>query len=72
MGIELLSGQGFDSNLPHGILLNETAAHFFGTEDLIGRTLTSSQGEGDPMTVIGIVEDFHFVKTCAIPWGRLF
>ena len=61
MGIELLSGQGFDSNLPHGILLNETAAHFFGTEDLIGRTLTSSQGEGDPMTVIGIVEDFHFV-----------
>ena len=60
MGIELLSGQGFDSNLSHGILLNEAAAHFFGTEDLIGRTLTSSQGEGDPMTVIGIVEDFHF------------
>ncbi len=60
MGIELLSGQGFDSNLPHGVLLNETAARFFGTEDLIGRTLTASQGDDEPMTVIGIVEDFHF------------
>ena len=58
MGIEVLSGQGFDPNLPHGVLLNETAAHFFGPEDLTGRTLT---GPGDePMTVIGIVKDFHF------------
>ena len=40
MGIEVLSGQGFDPNLPHGVLLNETAARFFGPEDLIGRTLT--------------------------------
>ena len=59
MGIEVLSGQGFDPNLPHGVLLNETAAHFFGPEDLIGRTLT---GPGDePITVIGVVKDFHFV-----------
>ena len=58
MGIEVLSGQGFDPNRPHGVLLNETAAHFFGPEDLIGRTLT---GLGDePMTVIGVVKDFHF------------
>ena len=42
MGIEVLFGQGFDPNLPHGILLNETAARFFGPEDLIGRTLTLS------------------------------
>lgn len=61
MGIEVLSGQGFDPNLPHGILLNETAARFFGSEDLIGRTLTSPQDAGEPMTVIGIAEDFHFV-----------
>ena len=61
MGIEVLSGQGFDPNRPHGILLNETAARFFGLEDLIGRTLTFSQEDGEPMTVIGIVEDFHFV-----------
>ena len=59
MGIEVLSGQGFDPNLPHGVLLNETAARFFGLEDLIGRTLTLPNDE--PMTVIGIVEDFHFV-----------
>ena len=59
MGIEVLSGQSFDPNLPHGVLLNETAAHFFGPEDLIGRTLT---GPGDePITVIGVVKDFHFV-----------
>ena len=58
MGIEVLSGQGFDPNRSHGVLLNETAAHFFGPEDLIGRTLT---GLGDePMTVIGVVKDFHF------------
>ena len=61
MGIEVLFGQSFDPNLPHGILLNETAARFFEPEDLIGRTLTFSQGDGEPMTVIGIVEDFHFV-----------
>ena len=60
MGIEVLSGQGFDPNLPHGVLLNETAARFFGSEDLIGHTLTSPQDAGEPMTVIGIVEDFHF------------
>ena len=59
MGIEVLSGQGFDPNRPHGVLLNETAAHFFGPEDLIGRTLTGPNGE--PITVIGIVKDFHFV-----------
>ncbi|MXX40455.1 MAG: FtsX-like permease family protein [Gemmatimonadetes bacterium] len=59
MGIEVLSGQGFDPNRPHGVLLNETAAHFFGPEDLIGRTLTGPNDE--PMTVIGIVKDFHFV-----------
>ena len=62
MGIELLSGQGFDPNRPHGVLINETAARFFGSEDLIGRTLTSPQSDGEPMTVIGIVEDFHFVN----------
>ncbi|MCY3668692.1 MAG: ABC transporter permease [Gemmatimonadetes bacterium] len=65
MGIEVLSGQGFDPNLPHGVLLNETAARFFDPEDLIGRTLTLSrengQPIGEPMTVIGIVKDFHFV-----------
>ncbi|MDE2811862.1 MAG: ABC transporter permease, partial [Gemmatimonadota bacterium] len=61
MGIEVLFGQSFDPNLPHGILLNETAARFFEPEDLIGHTLTFSQGDGEPMTVIGIVEDFHFV-----------
>ena len=60
MGIEVLSGQGFDPNLPHGVLLNETAVRFFGPEDPIGRTLTSPQDAGEPMTVIGIVEDFHF------------
>ena len=61
MGIEVLSGQGFDPNLPHGVLLNETAARLFGSENLIGRTLTSIQDDGEPMMVIGIVEDFHFV-----------
>ena len=62
MGIEVLSGQGFDPNRPHGILLNETAARFFGPEALIGRTLTLSRKAGEPMMVIGIVEDFHFVN----------
>ena len=62
MGIEVLSGQGFDPNRPHGVLLNETAARFFGSEDLIGRTLTFSEEDRDPMTVIGTVEDFHFVN----------
>ena len=61
MGIEVLSGQGFDPNRPHGVLLNETAARLFGPENLIGRTLTSTQDDGEPMTVIGIVKDFHFV-----------
>ena len=61
MGIEVLFGQGFDPNRPHGILLNEAAARFFDPEDLIGRPLTLSEIDGEPRTVIGIVEDFHFV-----------
>ncbi len=61
MGIEILSGQDFDPNLPHGVLLNETAARFFGPEDLIGRILTLPDDNDEPVTVIGIVEDFHFV-----------
>ena len=61
MGIEVLFGQGFDPNRPHGILLNEAAARFFDPEDMIGRTLTLSEADGEPRTVIGIVEDFHFV-----------
>ena len=59
MGIEVLSGQGFDPNRPHGVLLNETTAQFFGPEDLIGRTLIGPNDE--PMTVVGIVKDFHFL-----------
>ena len=62
MGIEVLSGQGFDPNRLHGVLLNETAARFFGPEDLIGHTLTLPDDNDEPMTVIGIVEDFHFVN----------
>ncbi|MYK41824.1 MAG: FtsX-like permease family protein [Gemmatimonadetes bacterium] len=62
MGIEVLAGRGFDPNLPHSVLLNETAVRFFGPEDMIGRTLTFSEGDGEPVTVIGIVEDFHFVN----------
>ena len=61
MGIEVLSGQDFDLNLPHGVLLNETVARFFGPEDLIGRILTLPDENDEPVTVIGIVEDFHFV-----------
>ena len=60
IGIEVLFGQDFDPNRPHGILLNESAARFFDPEDLIGRTLTLSEDDGEPRTVIGIVEDFHF------------
>ena len=66
MGIKVLSGKGFDRSnepgQPQGILLNETAARLLGPEDPIGRILTIDDHHlgGEPMTVIGIVEDFHF------------
>ena len=64
MGIDLLSGQGFDRSdepgQPQGILLNETAARLLGPEDPIGRILTIDHLGDEPMTAIGIVEDFHF------------
>ena len=64
MGIDLLSGQGFDRSdepgQPQGILLNETAARLLGPEDPIGQVLTIEHLGDEPMQVIGIVEDFHY------------
>ena len=60
MGIEVLSGQNDESGLPRGIFLNETAARLLGLEDPIGRTVTIDDFGDEPVSVIGVVEDFHF------------
>ena len=63
LGLELLSetGQSLDST---SVILNETAASFYGGEAIIGEWITLADEEDDgsryPMKVIGIVKDFHY------------
>ncbi len=64
MGTHVVAGHGFASEeggnpTPNAILLNETAAKFFGDEGPVGKEVVLTDG-GEIMSVVGVVEDFHF------------
>jgi len=48
----------FSTDEQNAVLINETAAHLIGEDDVIGRTVSSSLFQN--ATVVGILEDFHF------------
>ncbi len=70
LGLKLIDGRGFsrafatDSN---AVVLNETAVKYMGLKDPIGKYMKFSDGEGDPIKIIGIVKDM-IVQS---PYGKV-
>jgi len=70
MNIEVVAGRNFSEDLQtdpsESLLINETAARYFGWTDPLGKTFTfvSEPGGGDMVTrqVVGLVKDFHFTS----------
>ncbi|NHB69112.1 ABC transporter permease [Perlabentimonas gracilis] len=64
LGIELLKGREFDCSLPGdslAVLVNETLVKRMGWDDPIGKRIWKSHDENDiPLSVIGVVKDFHY------------
>ena len=63
-GIEMVEGRGFDPNngmdQRQSVILNETAARYFGLEEPIGAKLPGEDfGEH---RIIGVAKDFHFTS----------
>lgn len=59
-GLNIVAGRSFNraytTDLEQAILLNQTAVNNFGWDNPIGKTIDL---DGEPKTVIGVVEDFH-------------
>lgn len=65
LGLEMVAGEAFDeaktSQRQNDVIINEAAVKRYGwtaPEDAIGKTLQAAI-TGDPITVIGVVKDFH-------------
>lgn len=62
MGLELVSGRFFSKEFQldsNAVVINESAAKMFGFEDPIGKPLKSAFKKGRPLTIIGVVKDYH-------------
>lgn len=64
-GMKLLAGRTFSADRPsdirHAVVLNEAAAKAYGWDNPIGKTIRWYPG-GPAITVIGVVEDFHYTS----------
>jgi putative ABC transport system permease protein len=85
MGMKMAAGRSFSKNYgdeSNNIILNEEAVKTMGIKNPVGKTV---QYNGNPMQVIGIVQDFHFeslhetvkplymglLKQDSSPWNKL-
>ncbi len=60
MGVNFNEGRNFSRDTKadsSAIILNETAVKQMGIKDVIGSQVTAG---GDPYTVVGVIDDFHF------------
>ncbi len=60
MGVNFREGRNFSRDTQadsSALILNETAVKQLGIKDVIGSQVTAG---GDPYTVIGVIDDFHF------------
>ncbi|MCG8307597.1 MAG: ABC transporter permease [Cytophagales bacterium] len=63
-GFEMLSGRYFSHEYPtdsFGIIINEEAALSLGWQDPLGKEIKYGGYTGLPLTVIGVVKNFHYV-----------
>ncbi len=61
-GLDILEGRFFSREFPsdsNAVVINETAAKKFGFKDPIGQKLTSAFKKDRPLTVIGVVKNYH-------------
>lgn len=64
--IEMAAGRYFEEGRQadqEAVVLNETAVKEMGLEDPVGKTIDSfgpREGELEPLTIIGVMKDFHF------------
>ena len=65
MGMKVIEGRGFSRDFMadpgRSALINETAARLFGWKDPIGKVVREGDAVAAPMTVVGVVRDFHFM-----------
>ena len=66
LGIELAAGRNFSLEFPSdpdkSVLINETAARKFGWEEPVGKTIRELDDREILKTVVGVVEDYHFMS----------
>jgi putative ABC transport system permease protein len=67
LGLSLLEGRNFSQEIPtdwtSSVIINETTAREWGLEDPVGKRFHKEFGDyedGDFVTIIGVVKDFHF------------
>lgn len=64
MGMELVSGRDFDSNVPTDLtkacIVNEAFVREQGMENPVGTTINFNYGDFEKPTIIGVVKDFNF------------
>lgn len=61
-GLELVQGRFFSKDFPsdsNAVVINETAASKFGFENPIGQQLTSAFKKDRPLSIIGVVKNYH-------------
>ncbi len=67
LGLSLLEGRNFSPDIPtdrtSAVIINETTAKEWGLEEPVGKRFHKEFGDyqdGDFVTIIGVVKDFHF------------
>ena len=62
--IKIIQGKNFNDELAasekNAVLINRAAMDAFGWKNAVGKQIKAKGGEGNPYTVIGVMEDFHY------------
>ncbi|HSP88214.1 MAG TPA: FtsX-like permease family protein, partial [Ignavibacteriaceae bacterium] len=66
MKMEMASGRNFSKEFPSdpdkSVILNEAAVRSLNWKDPIGKKMSFGPNDTNPLTVIGVVKDFHFAS----------
>jgi putative ABC transport system permease protein len=64
MGLEVIQGRDFSGDYTadpqQSVIVNETLVKEMGWDSAIGKKIRTFMGRKEPMTVVGVVKDFHF------------
>jgi putative ABC transport system permease protein len=66
MKIEIDKGRNFSKDFPgdqqNSVILNQAAVRALGWKDPVGKKMSFGPNDTNPLTVIGVVKDFHFAS----------